>query len=176
MERANASSESLAAGTLAVLAATPAVFEAMFRGQPEETVDRRGVEGWSAKDVLAHLIAIQPGAVVERVRLIVEGGDRLLPNIDEHETLERSGMRDRPAEELLAKFVEERGRAVAFLEALTPERLRRRGRHALAGEITAADAIHHMAYHDLLHIAQAANLLSEPIEQSRGSMRSAFPV
>jgi DinB superfamily len=176
MERANASSEELVPGTLAVLAATPAVFEGLFRGQPKEATDRRGVEGWSAKDVLAHLIAIQPGAVVERVRLIVEGGGSLLPNIDEHETLERSGLRDRPVGELLGRFVDERGRAVAFLEALTPEQLRRRGRHALAGEITAADAIHHMTYHDLLHIAQAANLLSEPIEQSRGPMRTAFPV
>ena len=45
----------------------------------------------------------------------------------------------------------------------------RRGRHELAGEISVADAIHHMAYHDLLHLAQASNLLAEPMQRRHGS-------
>jgi len=176
MTSAEAASDVLAPGTLAVLAATPAVLEALFAGQPEQAVNRRGVEGWSAKDVLAHLVSIQPLTLVERVRAMVEGDVPSLPDIDEHLTLERSGLRDRPAPELVAKFTEERARAMAFLDSLTHDQLRRRGRHEVAGEISAADAIHHMAYHDLLHIAQAANLLAEPIERSRGAMRTAFPI
>ncbi|HUS81698.1 MAG TPA: DinB family protein [Dehalococcoidia bacterium] len=176
MERANASSEGLAPGTLAALAAAPAVFEALFAGQPDAALERRGVEGWSAKDVLAHLVSIQPLTLVERVRAMVEGDVPSLPDIDEHVTLERSGLRDRPAPELVAKFTEERAQAMVFLDSLTQDQLRRRGRHEVAGEISAADAIHHVAYHDLLHIAQAANLLAEPIERSRGAMRTAFPI
>jgi uncharacterized damage-inducible protein DinB len=174
MEQAK-SSDSLAPGTLAVLAATPAVFQALFAGQPEEALARRGVEGWSAKDVLAHLISIQQPAIIDRVRAMVDADLPALPDVDETVTLERSGLRDRPARELMAKFVDERARAVAYLQSLTPEQLRRRGRHQLAGEISAADAVHHMTYHDLLHIAQAANLLSEPIERSRGALGTAFP-
>jgi hypothetical protein len=166
----------LAPGALAVLSSTPAVFRALFEGQPEEATDRRGAEGWSAKDVLAHLISIQRPAIVERVKAIVDDDLPTLPDVDETVTLARSGLRDRPAQELVAKFIEERGQAVDYLTALTPEQLRRRGVHALAGQISVADAVHHMAYHDLLHIAQAANLLAEPIEQSRGAMRTAFPV
>jgi uncharacterized damage-inducible protein DinB len=176
MASTEASNTSLALGTPAVLRTTPAVFEALFAGQPHVALERRGVEGWSAKDVLAHLVSIQPLTLVARVRAIVEEDVPSLPDIDEQDTLARSGLRDRPAAELVAKFVEERARAMAFLDGLSDDQLRRRGRHQVAGEITAADAIHHMAYHDLLHIAQAANLLAEPIEQSRGAMRTAFPI
>lgn len=166
----------LAPGALAVLASTPAVFEAMFRGQPEEALERAGEEGWSAKDVLAHLISIQPPALVGRVKAMVENELPLLPDADEHECLEASGLRGWPAKELLQTFAASRAEAMRLLEGLTPEDYRRRGKHAVAGEISVADAIHHMSYHDLLHIAQAANLLAEPMERSRGAMRSAFPV
>ncbi len=169
-------SEALIPGALTVLANTPAVFRALFEGQPEEMIERRGIEGWSAKDVLAHLISIQGQAIVERVRAIAENDLPALPDVDETITLERSGLRERRVSELNSMFMEERGKVVAYLKSLTPEQLRRRGVHSLAGEITAADAIHHMAYHDLLHIAQAADLLSEPIEHGRGAMRAAFPV
>jgi hypothetical protein len=168
--------EGLVAGTLAVLESTPSVFRALFEGQPAESVERRGVEGWSAKDVLAHLISIQPPAVVERVRMMVEKDMPALPDVDETVTLERSALRDRPVGELVPMFIEERAKAVGYLKSLTPEQLRRHGVHQLAGEISPVDAIHHMAYHDLLHIAQAANLLSEPIEQGRGGLGEAFPV
>jgi hypothetical protein len=33
-----------------------------------------------------------------------------------------------------------------------------------------------MAYHDLLHLAQAANLLAEPMQRRRGALGEAFPV
>ncbi len=166
----------LAPGTLAILTATPAVFPALFDGQPKEATDRRGAEGWSAKDVLAHLVSIQGPAIVERVKAMVDDDLPTLPDVDETVTLARSGLRDRPAQELVAKFIEERAKAVEYLRGLTSEQLGRKGVHQMAGEITVADAIHHMAYHDLLHVAQAANLLAEPIERSRGAMRVAFPV
>ncbi len=170
------SSERLAPGALAVLGSTPVVFRALFDGQPDEAVERRGVEGWSAKDVLAHLISIQGPAIVERVRRMVDEDVPALPDVDEKVTLQESGLRERPARELVVTFAEKRRIAVDFLRGLTPDRLRRRGVHSLAGEITVADAIHHMAYHDLLHIAQAANLLAEPIEKNRGGLGKAFPI
>jgi len=170
------SGDGLAPGTLAVLTATPAVLEALLGRQPEDVLNRPGEEGWSPKDVLAHLISIQGPALVDRVRAMLDSDLPSLPNVDEHETLERSGLRDRPIHELLREFAEQRARAMLFLERLGSEEMRRRGRHELAGEVTVADAIHHMCYHDLLHIAQVSSLLAEPIEQRRGAMRQAFPV
>jgi hypothetical protein len=168
--------DDLARGALAVLRATPAVLEALFAGQSEDVLGKPGEEGWSPKDVLAHLISIQGPALVDRVRAMLDSDLPSLPNVDEHKTLERSGLRDRPIHELLHEFAEQRARAMLFLERLGPEEMRRRGRHELAGEVTVADAIHHMCYHDLLHIAQVSSLLAEPIEQRRGAMRQAFPV
>jgi hypothetical protein len=166
----------LAPGTLAVLSSTPAVFEALFDGQREEVLSCPGEEGWSPNDVLAHLISIQGPALVDRVKAILDGDLPLLPDADEHKILAASGLRGRPARELLQMFSERRAQAMLLLERLRPEDLRRRGRHELAGEVSAADVIHHMAYHDLLHVAQAAGLLAEPIERRRGAMREAFPI
>jgi len=39
------------------------------------------------------------------------------------------------------------------------------------GDLAIADIIHHVAYHDLVHVAQAARLAGEPLEQLRGAMR-----
>lgn len=175
-EKRESGGDGLAPGTLAVLAATPAVLDALLGQQPQDVLVMRGEEGWSPKDVLAHLISIQGPALVDRVRAMVDSDLPLLPNVDEHETLESSGLRDRPAHELLNEFAEQRGRAMLFLERLGRQETRRRGRHELAGEVTVADAIHHMAYHDLLHIGQISALLAGPIQQSRGGMGEAFPV
>ena len=168
--------ESLAPGALAVLASTPAVFEALFAGQPKDALDRPGDEGWSPKDVLAHLISIQGPALVDRVTAMLDSELPLLPDADEHRLLEASGLRGRPERELLRMFSERRAQAMSLLERLRPEDLRRRGRHELAGEVSVADVIHHMAYHDLLHIAQASDLLAEPIRRRRGAMGEAFPI
>jgi hypothetical protein len=176
MQQSPESSPGLVPGTLAVLASTPAVFEALFEGQPEDALNRAGEEGWSPKDVLAHLISIQGPALVDRVTAMLDTDLPLLPDADEHKLLAASGLRGRPAGELLRAFREERARAMPLLTRLRPQDLRRRGRHELAGEITVADAVHHMAYHDLLHVAQASDLLAEPIQRRRGAMGEAFPI
>ena len=168
--------ESLAPGTLTFMAAMPAVLQALFARQSEDLLSRPGAEGWSPKDVLAHLISIQQPALVDRVKAMLDHDLPLLPDVDEHETLEQSGLRGRPAQELLLTFAEERRRAMDLLGSLGQEEKRRRGRHELAGEISVADAIHHMGYHDLLHLAQISNLLAEAIEMRRGAMREAFPI
>ena len=167
--------EGLASGTTAILASTPKVLEALFDGQPEDALDRPGEEGWSPKDVLAHLISIQGPALVDRVKAMLDSDLPLLPDADEQKLLAASGLRGRAARELLQTFCEQRAQAVSLLDRLRPADLRRRGRHELAGEVSVADVIHHMAYHDLLHIAQAANLLAEPIRRRRGAMGEAFP-
>ena len=60
---------------------------------------------------------------------------------------------------------------MTMLRALTPDDLTRPGQHSVAGEVRIADIVHHIAYHDLLHIGQVAGLLAAPIEQRRGAMR-----
>ena len=65
-----------------------------------------------------------------------------------------------------------RAEVVAWLRELTPEQLGRTGQHEVAGEISIADLLHHLAYHDLEHVEQAARMLHGHYEPLRGGMRA----
>lgn len=161
--------------TLATLERTPTVLREMISALPADVVDAKGVEGWSAHDVLAHLLSIHYKANVQRVHLIVENDNPAIPNVDEDATLRESGMQAWPVERLLDEYAAARGESVAWLRSLPPGALARTGQHSVAGEISAADVLHHIAYHDLLHVAQIAKLLYAPLEERRGRMRDGFP-
>jgi hypothetical protein len=154
---------------MATLARTPAVLRSMLEGMPEAAITTPGAEGWSPKDVVAHLLSIHYAASVQRVKWILENA--VVPNVDEDETLRASGMRDWPLSRLLDEYATARAEAMVWLRELTPEQLARTGQHQVAGTITVADVVHHIAFHDQLHIAQVAQLLSVPLEQRRGAMR-----
>ena len=76
---------------------------------------------------------------------------------------------------LLDEYAAARAESMVWLRALAPDDFTRTGRHEVAGVIAVADVLHHIAYHDLVHIAQVAKLLSIPVEQRRGHMRAGFP-
>ena len=76
---------------------------------------------------------------------------------------------------LLDEYAVARGEAMQWLRELTPEQTGRTGRHQVAGSITVANVLHHVAYHDLAHIEQIARLLYAPVEERRGPMRDSFP-
>jgi hypothetical protein len=38
-----------------------------------------------------------------------------------------------------------------------------------------AHIVHHVAYHDLLHVRQVATLISAPLDAERGPMGESFP-
>jgi hypothetical protein len=125
--------------------------------------------------VLAHLISVQQPALVERIRLIVEGDEPPVPNIDEDEALASSGLRGKPIGELLDRFERERRDAMTWVKSLAQESFARGGKHEVAGRITAADQLNHFAYHDLAHIRQIVSLLIPRLERSRGAMGDSFP-
>jgi hypothetical protein len=156
---------------LEVLATTPAVLHAMLGKLPEATVNVPGAEGWSPKDVVAHLASIQRPAVIERIGALLSGGGAAVPNVDEDAALAQSGLRGRPLDDALEVFAELRAEAMTLLRSIEPAQLGQRGTHSVAGEISVADIIHHVAYHDLLHVEQVARLLYVPIERERGAMR-----
>jgi hypothetical protein len=157
--------------SLDVLTSTPALLRSMLAPLPAAAIESRGGEGWSPKDIVAHLLSISPQAALERVRLMLEHDNPMIPNVDEEATLAASGMRSWPLPRLLDEFAVERGERMSRLTHLSDVELRRPGRHSVAGVITVADVINHVAYHDLLHVAQIAQLLAAPIEERRGAMR-----
>ena len=158
-------------GTIERYAQTPAVLRALTGALPATVLEAPGPEGWSPRDVVAHLASIQRAANIQRVRIMLEADDPLIPGIDEQAVLESSGLRERPLADALDQFERERLEGVALLRALTSDDLARTGRHAIAGPLTIADIVHHVAYHDLLHVKQITELLAAPVEQRRGGMR-----
>jgi hypothetical protein len=155
---------------IAVLASTPAAMRAMLAPLPADLVAAPGGEGWSARDVVAHLAARQRPAIMGRVSAVLAQPGAAIPDIPDN-LMEVEPYRSRPLDDLFDAFAEGRAEAVALLESVTPEQLTWRGVHSEVGEISIADVIHHVAYHDLVHVAQAAKLAYGPLEPLRGAMR-----
>jgi hypothetical protein len=165
----------LAVSAIEVLDATPRVLRALMESMPDEVVTAPGEEGWSARDVVAHLASVQGPALFERVRLMLESDEPPIPNVDEEAVLASSGLRDRPVREVMEQFSRERAEAVAWIRELPSQSFGRGGRHEVAGRITVADQLNHFAYHDLAHIRQVTSLLIPRLERARGAMGEAFP-
>jgi hypothetical protein len=161
---------SLASEAIAVLASTPAVMRQMLSPLPDALVAAPGTEGWSARDVAAHLMARQQPAIVGRIEAILATDGAKIPDVPD-DLVKVALYRARPLDDLLREFQDGRAKAVALLGTITPEQLQRRGVHSNVGELSIADIIHHVAYHDLVHVAQAARLVSAPLEPLRGAMR-----
>jgi hypothetical protein len=156
---------------LDVLDTTPGVFRAMLARLPAPAVEAPGAEGWSPRDVVAHLASLTSVTFVARVTLMLDQDDPVVPGIDEQEILDSSGLRALPLDALLDRFESERREAVGWARAITPEQLARTGRHDVAGPLTVAEVINHKAWHDLLHVRQAAALIAAPLDEGRGAMR-----
>ena len=161
----------LDAAALEVLATTPAVLRAMLGRLPEAAVSAPGAEGWSPKDVVAHLATRQRPAVIGRVGAILVRPGAILPDVPEEASLAESGLRARPIDEVLEMFAELRAEAMTLLRSIEPAQLDLHGMHEVAGEVSVAEIINHLAYHDLLHVEQVARLLYVPIDLQRGAMR-----
>ena len=167
-------SSQLVAGTLDVLAGTPAALRALLSALPDVVATRPADDGWSPRDVLAHVLSVEPWALAHRVRLMLDEDGPAIPNIDESEALVRSGFRERPLEWLLGEFERIRTGNLAWLRRLTPDQVVRSGRHEQLGTISVANVLHHIAFHDLNHIRQIAAALEPAYDAGRGNMRKAY--
>ncbi len=76
----------LTPGTIDTLARTPAVLETLLIGLPDATLTTPDTEGWSARDVIAHLRIINRLGLRERLELMLREPDPLLPDVNAHES------------------------------------------------------------------------------------------
>jgi hypothetical protein len=164
--------EPMLPAALDVLASTPETLHALLGALSDAAVSAPGDEGWSPKDVLAHLTSLNGPAIMDRLRPILEENLPPIANIDEAALLERSELRHLPVAALLDDFAHRRMESVAWLRGLQPAAFLRSGVHSIAGTVTVADIIHHLAWHDLLHLEQICRLLAAPLNERRGAMRT----
>ena len=161
---------SLVSGAISVLKSTPAVLRAMLGPLPADLIAVEGKGGWSARDVVAHLSVRQRAAIVGRITAVLAEPGATLPQVPQ-QLMDVTPYRSRPLDELFREFEEGRAEAVGVVEQVTPEELQLRGVHTGVGEVSIAEIVHHLAFHDLVHISQAADLALAPLEPLRGAMR-----
>lgn len=164
----------IAQSTLQALAGAPATLLGLLGGLTADIVETPSGEGWSPKDVVAHMLAVEGPAFRDRVTIITAGDDPVVPSIDENAVLEASGYREWSLTELLHELRRRRAENVRWLRGLDATVLTASGRHEQVGEVTAANVVHQIAYHDLVHIEQLTKMLQPRLEERRGAMRAAF--
>lgn len=159
-----------------VLRATPALLRSLFHGAPQAAIEAADAGEWPARTVLAHLVDVEDGVLSARVRRLLEEERPFIASIDAPARIAASGLDGWNAETLLEEIEGRRAVNVAALVALGADELARAGEHDTAGEITVSDIIHQWAYHDLMHVKQAASALQAGLLASMGNTRRFYDV
>ena len=149
--------------TVALLERTPRVLSELLRELPDswlETPDVR-TDGWTARDVVGHLITTETEVWGPRLHVLLEHGPaREFPPFDRFAHVERD--RDQRLPQLLALFKATRAINLAYgpLRSLDDSMLDRRGLHPQFGEVTLRQFLSAWSVHDLDHLAQAHSSLA----------------
>lgn len=160
---------------LVILRRTPAALSLLLEGISAVTLRRTNPEGWSVKDIVAHLVDTEVIAFRERVQRMLDEDVPLIEPIDPAARLAEGDLVRRTLADLLAALTTTRAGHVEWLTALTQEELSRPGRHTEVGAITPATLIHQWAYHDLAHLRQILEMLQTPLTPGMANMRGFYP-
>jgi uncharacterized damage-inducible protein DinB len=144
--------------SIALLERTPRVLHELLAGLPDSwLVARDTPDGWTAQDVVGHLISAELDDWIPRAEIIVnEGASRAFDTFDRFSFVERD--RDATLHELLDHFADMRAQSVARIRDLVQDDadLERHGMHPdpQIGEVTLGELVATWTVHDLDHIAQ----------------------
>lgn len=153
-----------------LLRRTPAAFDALLRGLPDDWT--RATEGpgtWSPYDILGHLIHGEHTDWVPRARHILAHGDsQPFPPFDRNAQFTES--RGKCFHQLLDEFAHARAASLAALESLhlTPEDMARTGLHPRLGTVTMGNLLATWAAHDLTHLHQLSRVMAAQYREPVG--------
>jgi len=167
---------SIAPAALTVIRSTPRVLSALLRELPHEVVQAPNDEGWSLKDIVAHLHDAESIAFVERITRVLDEDHPSIHSIDPPARLLAGGYATRDLAELLHDLAQLRAEHAAWLASLTAEQLQRAGQHDTAGEIRVSDIAHQWAAHDMAHVRQIARMIQEYLAPLMGNTRGFYDV
>jgi hypothetical protein len=163
---------------IAVLERTPDVLNALLRDLPEDWISRNeGGTSWSPFDVIGHLIHGEEADWIPRARIILEEGEaRVFDSFDRYAQFEKSA--GKSLTELLDAFARLRAESLAVLKGwqLTPEQLRKQGRHPEFGLVTLEQLLATWTVHDLSHIAQITRVMCRQYTEAVGPWRAYLPI
>jgi uncharacterized damage-inducible protein DinB len=137
------------------LAGTPRDLTRLTRRVTEiQALVRPAPDAWCIKDVIAHLLDIEPHFRARFERMLAEDNPRepaLVPDPAAHDLA-------RPAPDLIAGFAAERARTTALLAALTHQQWLRTCQHEAFGPTRLRKQVEILIGHDNEHLAQIVNL------------------
>jgi hypothetical protein len=156
--------------SVALLERTPRVLHELLAGLPEQWLTERDTpDGWTAKDVLGHLISAELDDWIPRAERIIEyGATRSFDPFDRFAHVERD--RDATLHQLLDQFAQLRAENIMRMRDLIgdDEEMDRRGFHPDLGEVTMGNLIATWTVHDLDHIAQIYAALAGARDEAVG--------
>ena len=168
--------EQIDAAALDLIGRTPRVLRALLVGLPLELIERPNDEGWSLKDIVAHLHDVEDVAFVERIQRMLTEDQPFIHSIDPPARLLAGGYASRETTELLDVLEQQRSAHVPWLRQLTPRDLVRSGEHDEAGDIRVIDVVHQWAAHDMAHLRQMALMLQQHLAPLMGATRGFYDV
>lgn len=156
--------------TIALLARTPSVLDALLRNLPQPLAEASEGEGtWNIPAILSHLIHGEYTDWLPRVKMILESGEtKTFAPFDMHAHLEEA--RGKSVEQLLDEFALARTQNLDTLRSihLSAADLKLRGRHPALGVVTLSQLLSTWAAHDLTHLHQLSRVLAQPYREAVG--------
>jgi uncharacterized damage-inducible protein DinB len=142
--------------SFALLERTPRVVRELVAGLPDSwLVARDTADGWTARDVIGHLISAELDDWIPRTERILNDGPAVpFDPFDRFAHFERD--RDAALDDLIDRFAALRAQTIARMRELVTSEpdLNRVGRHPELGEVTLRELIATWTVHDLDHVAQ----------------------
>jgi|SRR5215472_5039931 len=148
--------------TIALLARTPAVLNALLRGSPDAwTLANEGENTWSAFDIVGHLIHGERTDWIPRAKIILESADRRAFTPFDRLAQQRES-HGKSLSNLLDEFVALREENLRELRSLNlqPRDLHRRGKHPSLGPVTLSQLLAAWTVHDLTHLHQISRVFA----------------
>jgi hypothetical protein len=161
---------------LALIRSTPAVLRALLAPLPEDVVRAPNPEGWSLKDIVAHLHDAESVAFADRIERMLNEERPFVHSIDPPARLLAGSYAARGLSELLADLARLREEHVTWLAGLTDTQLHRIGEHDRFGEISVGDVAHQWAAHDMAHLRQIGHMLQAHLAPLMGNTRGFYDV
>jgi hypothetical protein len=158
----------------ALLERTPHVLHELLDGLPDGWLGEPDtVGGWTARDVVGHLISAELDDWIPRAEIILrDGPSRQFEPFDRFAHVDRD--RGVPLSELLERFGELRAQNLARLRELVSDDadLDRLGRHPDLGEVTLRQHLSTWTVHDLDHVAQVYSSLAASRDEAVGPWKA----
>jgi DinB superfamily len=146
--------------SLAILEATEPALRRLTGNLDDAALDfRPASDGWSIREVLAHLVDDEAFIMRQRLaRIVKEDRPHLAPHDEKHWYASRNTAHD-ARDELLADFQAQRAASLGIARLLRPADWQRAGFQPEYGEFTAEGWLEHWADHDTVHLNQIKEIL-----------------